>query len=146
MDSRWRNVTLGNTNFRIGRWGCLVTDLSMLTDYFRKFRSHFYTPGELAKKLSFNSQGQLLWGSLPKVCNFRLEKRLRYQDNVEIQKSLAANDKAVILEVDGTHWITALRKLPFNLYWCADPLRGDKCLSSRYKKITGSAHIISIYP
>ena len=103
-------------------------------------------PGELAKKLTFNSEGKIIWSSLPDVVNFRLDKRLFKRDDAEIQKSLDAPDKAVMLEVNGCHWVVALRKLPFGLYWIADPWDATKCLSSKYKKITGSAHMVSLFP
>jgi hypothetical protein len=139
-DSRWKDEKIGTTHLTIGRWGCTITCLSMLSDYFNGFK----TPRFLAKYLKYTKEGLIIWDSLPSILPFKLEKRLYKRNDEEIKKSLSDPERAVILQVDGCHWVLALGyyKLAPSIYRIADPFFGDKSTSLRYKKITGSAHMI----
>ena len=139
---QWANQKLGKSFFNIGRYGCTITCISMLTDYFSQFSGIFKTPKDLAQGLEFTEEGYLVWSSLLKITQMRLEKRLYNRDDVSIIHSLKDPKRAVILQVDGFHWIIALKKLPFGVYWIADPWTGTKRFSTAYNKITGSAHLI----
>ena len=140
-DPRWIAICLGNTNLPIGKIGCTITDLSMLSDYFGQFKM----PKELAQQLKFTSEGLVIWSSLPEVLNFRLEKRLFALNNFEIDNSLKALNRAVILNIaHGTHWVTALRKSYISRsYVCLDPLTGQK-RNIYWNEIVGSAHFIKL--
>lgn len=59
-DSRWANVTLGNSGQPISRIGCAVTAISMLES--KRTNSTIY-PHQMAKKLSFTSGGAVYWPS-----------------------------------------------------------------------------------
>ena len=135
-DQTWAGDTIGNTSLKIGKLGCTITCVSMLSDYYKCF----ITPGGLAKKLSFNEEAKLIWSSINKVLCFNFVWRGYGVDYTKIDAALKDPETSVILEVEHFHWIVALRKIPFtNTYWCADPIHGDKCLSTRYKYISGYA-------
>ena len=59
-DSRWANVTLGNSGQTIKKIGCATTALAM-TESFRTGTS--ITPDKMAKKLSYTSGGAVYWPS-----------------------------------------------------------------------------------
>ena len=141
-DSRWAAEKLGTSYVTVGRYGCTITCLSMLSGYFKSFK----TPRFLAKYLKYTRDGLIIWSSMPYVLPFRLDKRLYRQDDIEIKKSLDDPDKAVILQVDNFHWVVCLGVYRFApwIYRIADPWTGKKkaFVFSGYKKITGSAHLI----
>src|SRR3990167_584496 len=138
-DPQWGDLKLGESNLTINRWGCTTTALSMLSDYFQSY----FNPGELATKiLKYTKDGLIIWQSVNNIRHMAFEKRLYGRNDSEILKSLKDPTKAVILEVDGKHWVTAVRKsLVGKSYKVADPWFGDICtVPGRYKKITGSSH------
>lgn len=140
-DPRWANVKLGKSSLLMGRYGCTTTAISMLSDYF----GSFFDPTVLGTvTLKYTPDGLLLWPSVDNITNMRFEKRLYGRHDSEILKSLKDPDKACILEVEGRHWVTAMKKTLFgNSYIVADPWLGDKCdVLKRYKTITGSAHFL----
>ena len=123
----------------VGRWGCCVTSICMLSSYFGSYRS----PGELADQMNlFLENGNLIWA------NLRFDK-MQFQDRLrgsgmfaEVDACLRDPDRAVILEVNGgAHWIAALKKAWWtNDYVCADPWGGRKVMARGvYKNITGAA-------
>lgn len=144
-DPRWANEKLGTSYVTVGRYGCTITCLSMLSDFFGRFK----TPRYLAKYLKYTKDGLIIWGSMPAVLPFKLEKRLYRRDDAEIKKSLKDPKKAVILQVDNYHWVVCLGTYRFApwIYRCADPWTGKKQVLLRplglYSKITGSAHLIA---
>lgn len=145
-DLLWGDTTIGSTTLKLKDFGCTITSLSMLSDYFTKFGGIFIDPGQLAKKLKFTANGLIIWSSVRSpTINFNFEWRQYGHDQKRIDASLKDPKKAVILEValgKGKHWVVALRRIPLtNTYWIADPLTGKKGLSSSYGKITGSSHI-----
>ena len=147
-DPRWSNVTIGNTKLKLSRFGCTITALSMLSDYFASLDGKYHDPAQLAKSLSFTQNGLLLWSSVrPMTTGFHFEWR-QYDFNPEkIDVSLKDPKKAVLLEVMipnvGKHWVVALRRIPLTqTYWIADPIDGKRKLSRVYGKPTGSAHFI----
>jgi len=114
----------------------------MLTDYFTKFDGSWKSPDQLGQKLDFTADGLIIWGSLSKATQFRLEKRLYGENDPEIDISLQDPKKAVILEVDHYHWVVAIGKNWFGRYKIIDPWFGDRASITRYHAITGSAHMI----
>ena len=122
-DPRWSNVTLGHTNYSIGRWGCLVTSLSMWSGIM---------PDVLAKEYSFTDEGYLLWQSITAPLTF-----LHRQYNSDGLEEAFDDGKAVVVEVEGRHWVAYLGDGR-----CNDPWLGDECdILSRYKSITGYAKL-----
>ncbi len=59
-DSRWANVTLGNSGQTIGRIGCATTALAMTHSYATGTTVY---PHQMAKKLSYTSGGAVYWPS-----------------------------------------------------------------------------------
>lgn len=135
-DPQWSAHKIGSSTLTIGRYGCTLTCLSMLTDYFQ----HFGTPAQIAEhKDWFTKDGLVKWDKLNlKAMTF--EKRLYGRNDAEIEKSLKDPNKAVILQVENYHWVVCLGKDVFGRYRIADPWFGDKASINRYKIITGSAH------
>lgn len=138
-DPKWRDVKMGNTPFTISHYGCLLTDVSMLSSYYGEYKS----PKELAKKLSFTKDGLLIWSSIPKVLPFKLNKRYYKRDQKALLQALKQPGMAVALQVDGYHWVLGLGVYKFAPWivriW--DPWNNRKYAFplSPYKKITGMA-------
>lgn len=59
-DSRWANVTIGNTGKTIGRIGCVTTGIAMMQSY--RTGTTIY-PDAMSKKLSYSSSGNVYWPS-----------------------------------------------------------------------------------
>ena len=59
-DSRWANVTLGNSRRTVGNAGCVTTCIAMAESYIYGYS---VTPASLAKKLNYSSSGDLYWPS-----------------------------------------------------------------------------------
>ena len=57
-DSRWANVTLGNSGQTIGKIGCATTALAMTHSYATNTTVY---PHQMAKKLSYTSGGAVYW-------------------------------------------------------------------------------------
>lgn len=141
QDPRWSAVTLGNSRFTIGRYGCTTTCISMLSDYFKCFEQ----PDAIAKTFAkYTLDGLIIWDSLT-LSKMAFETRIKARDDQSIMRSLKDPHKAVILNVNnGAHWVTTLSKtLLGNDYWVADPWLGKKVKAcATYKNIVGSAHFI----
>ncbi len=59
-DSRWANVTIGNTGKTIGKIGCVTTGIAMMQSY--RTGTTIY-PDAMSKKLSYSSSGNVYWPS-----------------------------------------------------------------------------------
>lgn len=140
QDPRWANVTLGNSRYTIGRYGCTTTCLSMLSDYFKCYQA----PDKVAKGgAKYTLDGYIIWESL-NFSSMAFEARVRSRDDKMIQTSLNDRTRAVILNVNnGAHWVVAVNKVLFsNDYWVIDPWSGNKVKACKtYKNIVGSAHL-----
>lgn len=143
-DLRWASVKLGKSRLSVGRFGCVTTCISMLSDYFKSF----FAPDTLATKtLSYTKDGLIIWQSVDNIPHMKFEKRLYGQNDAEILASLKDRKKAVILQVNnGQHWVVALRRSLWDKkdYIILDPWTGKQCSALKtYHNITGSAHFIS---
>lgn len=139
-DYRWSGIRLTPSKLTCGRYGCTTTCISMLSDYFKCFRM----PSEvIGTNIKYTKDGLIMWEAInfPK---FAFEKRVRTFDPSAIQVSLKDPKKAVILEVDHSHWVVALSKNLFGGYNIADPWTGKKSTTRSYRAVTGSAHFKSI--
>lgn len=134
----WSQKKIGETNLTVGRYGCLITCIAMLSSYYGLFRD----PEWLAENLKFTKDGLLYWSSC-NFENFKFERRVYGQNDYLIKKSLLSNpDTAVVVEVDYSHWVVIIGRDWRGRYRIADPWFGDKALITRYNKITGSAHFV----
>ena len=57
-DSRWANITLGQSKRTIGNAGCVTTCIAMAESFLYGYE---VTPASLAKKLNYSSSGDLYW-------------------------------------------------------------------------------------
>lgn len=147
-DKRWATATIGKTALTVGRWGCTLTSLSMLSSFYGCFK----TPAELAKTLGlFTPGGLLIWGMVEKVFGGKIKFVYRYgqgdkvvRNDKAIRDSILGSPKtSVILEVaNHSHWVVAVGVYG-NDYMCVDPIDGQKKLVLKtFGNITGSAHLI----
>lgn len=141
-DARWAKNKIGNTPLTVGRWGCTLTCMSMLSSFFGCFRD----PASLAADTKlFNAQSLIIWSELARVFNgkMRFENRVYRRDDAAIKQSLLESPKkAVALEVaNGSHWVVCVGVYG-NDFYCVDPIDGKKKLVVRtFGNITGSAHV-----
>ena len=144
-DPSWSSDKLGESSLTLGRFGCTTTCISMLSDYFKCFKS----PLELAHNAALytkpgNPQGEglIIWQALS-LEKMKFVGRDRQEVAPTILKYMRDPDKAVILQVNnGAHWVVALRKtLLGNDYVIADPWDGKKkTLKATYRNVTGAAY------
>lgn len=135
----WGDARIGNSGITLARYGCTITGISMLSDYFGKW----VAPDFIASKDWFTKDGLIIWSKI-NLSKMAFEKRLYGRNDAEILESVNHPDKAVLLQVQNYHWVVCLGKIPFtNQYRIADPWFGDKSTTLRYKGfITGSAHFV----
>lgn len=136
-DPRWKDLKIGNSNATIGKFGCLITCIAMLSSYF----GHEHTPDELAKIFSFTDDGRVIWRSVV-LEHFCFAARIYTRNDEQIRRALKDPDKAVIFEIGGgTHWVLGISKgIAPNQYRIADPWLGDRTTIMRYgNNITGAA-------
>lgn len=137
-DLAWANERLGSSKLTMGRFGCTTTCLSMISDYFKGFKS----PIELAHNINnYTIDGLVLWKSL-RFPTMRFVDRIKGENRGAIMEALKNRDKAVILQVnDGAHWVVGVRKTMFgDDYVIVDPWDGKKkTLKATYKNVTGAA-------
>lgn len=60
IDSRWKNVIIGNSGKTIGKIGCVTTGIAMMESY-RTGKTIY--PDAMSKKLSYSSSGNVYWPS-----------------------------------------------------------------------------------
>jgi len=129
-DPRWSKVTIGESGLNVGRWGCVLTSLSMLSTDWGPYKS----PATLAKKLSFTPEARLYWQSVDQIMGFNF-----------VHRGYGAPPKITsfpfLLEVDFSHWVLAVgwHIKAQRLYKIYDPWFGDEAVSNRYGKQTGYA-------
>ena len=151
-DHRWGKVKIGNSQIDIAHYGCLITCIAMVSDFFGKP----ITPDEIARNANwFNSLGSFVWikPSFPNM-SFRWREGqnspmtgIEKVDMDMIKSYLAHGDnrpsdhnRAVILQVaDESHWVLGLWE-QYGDILAIDPWTGKTCLVyETYKNITGAA-------
>ena len=137
LDLRWSKINMSPSTLTLGKAGCTTTCISMLSDYFRCFRS----PDQIvANNVKYTNEGRILWQTVA-FDKFKFEWRAYGRDDSRINESLKNPQKAVILEINHAHWVVALRRIgPW--IQVADPWGGTKHFINQ-KIVTGSAHFIS---
>ena len=134
----WSEQKIGASQLTLGKYGCTTTSLSELSFYF----GCPLTPPQIAKNIDwYTPEGLVIWRNL-KFTNFTFEKRLNSRIDAAINESLKDPDKAVMVEVEGRHWLTVIGKTFWGNDWKAiDPWFGGTCnVLQRYKYISGSSH------
>lgn len=146
-DPRWARQKIGQTSLSIGRWGCTLTGLSMLSSYYGCYKS----PAEIAKIPGlFTSDGLLIWSMVEKVFDGKIKFQYRYgngsksvRNDIAIRASILGSPKtSVLLEVaNSSHWVVAVGVIGDD-YRIVDPIDGKKKLAIKtFKNISGSAHL-----
>lgn len=131
----WATKTIGKTKLILGRWGCTISSLSMISDYFKDFR----TPAEIAAKDWFNSGGLIVWNRL-KFATFKFVTRFYGLQRGLIDEALKNRFKACLLEVNKCHWVVGVRRIPLtDHYIIVDPWTGKKTTTIGKYKVTGGA-------
>jgi hypothetical protein len=135
-DPKWAEKGLGTSGLTMGRYGCTTTCISDLSTYFGKA----YDPGQVCDYIKYTSQGLVIWGSC-KFDGYKFERREYGRNDRNILAALKDPNKAVILQVQGYHWVVATGKTFFGAYTIADPWFGDRSNVNRYaNQITGAAY------
>jgi hypothetical protein len=136
-DPRWAAREIGLSKLTVGRFGCTLTSVAMLSTYF----GENLDPGSILSLLKFTPGGLLIWKSAD-FAKFRFERRVYYRDNASISAALKDLNRAVILEVaQKSHWVVATGWQPETYcFKIADPWLGDHSNMKRYgDNITGMA-------
>jgi len=118
LDPKWAHVTLGASNFTIGRFGCTTTAICDVLQ--RLAPSQALNPAKAAKLWSYTSEGLIIW-SQSKFGPLKFERRGYGADWAQIEA--AAKSGGVILEVNHSHWI-AVREISDDKVKVLDPLGG----------------------
>ena len=139
-DSHWASITLGKSKSSLASYGCTVTSISMILDYFKCY----IDPGKLAKLLSFDESGSLLWNSVTEKTGIKfLWRYYAYDETVALEASKNPL-KAIILRVWYTskngiktpHWVVGIRKIPFTKTWViVDPISGGLSTTLKYGNV-----------
>lgn len=132
-DPLWANVKLGTSVSTIGKKGCLVTALGMVTDL---------TPKSVNAKLRFSERKLVMWSSVSAI-GLKFVWRGWFYDNDKVKKAI--KDYGFCLsEVKHPsgfkHWIVMIGGGKM-----IDPLTGRKCSTSKYSNYTGYS-IVRGYP
>lgn len=131
VDPRWKDVQLGTSSSTIGGYGCLVTSVAMMLDYY----GYTVDPAELDTMLTDNAgyaNGNLLvWGAIPAIFpGVTYDGKWEGSRNDVIDKCLAEG-KPVLIHVDFVpstatieqHWCLVVGK-DSNGYIINDPKDG----------------------
>jgi ABC-type bacteriocin/lantibiotic exporter with double-glycine peptidase domain len=134
-DRRWSSKFIGNSKETIFKSGCVITSLSMLSEWYGKYKD----PEWMAKNLSFTLEGLILWKSITEsILPMKFIYRYYTKNDVKIKEILASKNSACILQVNGNHWVVLIGYSKMFGYKVADPFYGDTTyLISRNYKITG---------
>lgn len=137
-DPRWAAEPIPGTNMTIGRFGCVITGIATMAQYF----GQELTPLDVSKLYRFTSGGLLYWGSYQSPI-YKWERREHGRNDTAIQAALDDPLAAVILQVaGGSHWVLGLGlDKKSGLIVIADPWLGDFTTMSRYAdSITGASY------
>src|SRR4030042_4080380 len=114
-DFRWADVTIGKSASKIKDYGCTISSVSMLSDWYNCFSD----PAWLAKNLSFQVD-LILWKSITEKLCFRWTWRQYGYDENKILQSLEGKTTSCILQIQKRHWVVGIRKVG-SYYLVADP-------------------------
>lgn len=144
-DPKWGKITLGNTPFELEDFGCLITSLSMFSYWYGKY----FNPGQLAKMLKFDADGNFLWKSMDGVCPFTFVYRYYSRDIKKIKDILFSKDNACVVRVfydkykKSYHWIAVIGyDSKSGKLIGADPINGQSVvIEDKYGLVNGFAEV-----
>jgi len=139
-DPKWSGLKIGKSPLTIGMYGCALTSLSMLSDWYGDYKD----PAWIAKNLEFTKEGLILWSSMNGKLPMNFVYRYYKRDDVKIKQVLASARGAVLLQVNnGKHWVVLVGYSRLQGFKIADPFYGDVVfLNKRYPNITGWVEVI----
>lgn len=150
-DPRWATKMIGNSNITIGRMGCLITCLSMAS----QFCGCYMLPDEIASHNDWFEDASLIWINTDfKNMSFRWREgnQLKMVKNKPVNMDLIYawlahgdnrpfdHNRIAILQVaNESHWVLGLWKVGDDIL-AIDPWTGETCLVlDKYNNITGAA-------
>lgn len=138
-DPRWAYEKIGSSTATIGKYGCLITDISMFSSWYGKYRD----PKWMARNLAFTRDGLLIWKSIDSSeLPMKFVYRYYTKNDTKIREILASRDGVCLLQVNYNHWVALVGYSRLYGYRVADPYYGDVIyLSKRNYKITGFAEL-----
>lgn len=138
-DPKWRYKKIGQSNLTIGNYGCLITDISMFSDWYGKYRD----PAWMSKNLQFTQGGLLIWKSIDSSkLPMKFVYRYYTKNDAKIREILASRDGVCLLQVNSNHWVALVGYSRLYGYRVADPFYGDVIyLNKRGYRITGFAEL-----
>ncbi len=142
LDSHWGSKPIGQTETLIKDKGCMITCISMASDYFKCFQN----PGWMAKYLQFTTkdsplgEAKIIWSSIEKVLCFKFQFRYFSHNEQACIEALKNPRTVCLLEIKKSHWVLALNKIPGG-YWVADPWGGKKRIALA-SSVSGSTVLI----
>lgn len=139
---------IGHSNATISGEGCVISDLSMLSDWYGRILGlgKFHDPEWMAKNLRFTKDGLVFWNSITenKDVPFKFVWRYYNYDEAHLLPALNGKTTSAMLRINlvikgktYVHWVTGIRKIG-NLYYVADSLGGYRHTIAR-SSITGFA-------
>ena len=141
-DERWSKTQINDCLSTVGRTGCTITCLSMLTDYY----DCYLPPDVIAQNTKWIRGGNVWWIYLDfPTFSFRWREGNPYQsvpvDMDMIRAYMKNPDKAVLLEVaNHSHWVVACWETFDEDILVIDPWTGRSCdVLKTYGNITGAA-------
>jgi hypothetical protein len=144
-DPAWGKITLGNTPYELEDYGCLITVLSMFSYWYGKY----FNPGQLAKMLKFDANGNFLWLSMNGILPFKFVYRYYTRDAAKIKEILFSKDNACAVRVYANrlkksyHWIAVIGyDSKSGKFIGADPINGQSVfIEDKYGLINGFAEV-----
>ncbi len=135
----WGEVRIGESTAKIKDYGCLITCLSMLSDWYH----YYFDPEWMAENLMFTGSGLIIWKSITaSILPMKFVYRYYKRDDAKIKSILVSQDNACILQVNSNHWVVLVGYSKVFGYKVADPYYGDVVyLARRGYKITGFAEV-----
>jgi len=132
-DPRWGFKTIGNSKSTLSQYGCTITSISMLSDWYKCFKD----PSWLAKNLRFLND-LVIWQSVTEKLCFKFVWRQYGRNDAKILASLKGKNTSCLLQVYGRHWVVGIRKVGW-YYYTADPYTGTRRWYPA-SAVSGSAH------
>lgn len=121
-DSCWSYKTIGKSKSTIGAYGCLITCLSMLSDWYKDYKD----PAWMAKSLNFTPNGLLYWKSITdSKLPIKFIWRFYGYNESYILPALGGKTTSCVLQVRGNHWVVGIKKVG-SYYYIADPWDGTR--------------------
>ena len=142
LDSRWADTYIGNTPYKIGPWGCLISSLCSHMKWYCDPKD----PNWAAKNWKYTSNGSLYWNSITSSdCEIDFVWRYYRRDDNKVRSILSSEFNAAVVEVwlgSIKHWCAVVNYSPTKGFKIFDPYFDDYVyLNERYGTYIGFAEI-----